>query len=77
MDLWHYTILELLSEQRLRERRTESERLHLVTIAGEAGRGRFSLRRALASTLVRWGLHLDPTAGERQGALDLAHEGKH
>ena len=74
MDLWHYTILELLSEQRMRERRDEVERLRLLDRV--QGRQRFNLRRALASTLVRWGLHLDPTAAERQGALDLAHEGK-
>ncbi len=74
MDLWHYTILELLSEQRLREQRAAFGRLHLADEA--AVRRRFSLRRALASTLVRWGLRLDPTAGERQPALDLAHEGR-
>ncbi len=74
MDHWHYRLLDLVTEQRLQERRAEFERLQLAAVAG--GGQRFSMRRALASTLVRWGLHLDPTAGERQGALDLAHEGK-
>ncbi len=65
MDMWQSTIVELLTEQRMRERRDEVERLHLAAIAGGAGRGRGSLRQGLASTLVRWGLRLDPTASER------------
>ena len=73
---WHYTILGLLTEQRMQEQRTEFERLHMADGAAANGRVRFSLRRALAATLVRWGLRLDPTAGERQPALDLAREGR-
>ncbi len=76
MDMWQSTIVELLTEQRMRERRDEVARQHLAAIVGEAGRERGSLRRGLASTLVRWGLRLDPTASERLPALDLAHEGR-
>ena len=75
MDMWHHTILELLSEQRREELRAELARPHMEQEKA-AGRGRFSLRRTLAWTLVRWGLRLDPSVSEHQRALDLAHEGK-
>ena len=76
MEMWNSTrIIELLSEQRREELRAELARPRIEQETA-AGRRLFSLRRALASTLVRWGLRLDPTAGEGQGTLDLAHEGR-
>ena len=61
---------ELLTEQKLRDLRAEFERHHLAAAAPTSpGPG---LRSALASILVRWGLRLDPAAGERLVALDLA-----
>ena len=63
MDLVNWTIIAILTEQRLREQRGEFQRLHPK--AGESPARRSSLRSALASTFVRWGLRLDPDAGER------------
>ena len=64
------TLLELLTEQKLRDLRAEFDQLHLAA-AAPAPSGS-NLRGALASSLVRWGLRLDPAAGERLVALDLA-----
>ena len=61
---------ELLTEQKLRDLQAEFDQLHLAA-AAPAPSGS-NLRGALASTLVRWGLRLDPAAGERVRALDLA-----
>jgi hypothetical protein len=63
MDPLNWTIIAILTEQRLREQRGEFQRLHLK--ASESPARRPSLRSALASTFVRWGLRLDPAAGER------------
>ena len=76
MEMWNSTkIMEMLSEQRREELRAELAQPRIEQ-ENAAGPRRFSLRRALASTLVRWGLRLDPTAGEGQPALDLAQEGR-
>ena len=70
MGAFNATMLELLTEQKLRELHAEFERLHQAADAPMLqGAG---LRGAVASTLVRWGLRLDPAAGERLGVLDLA-----
>ena len=63
MDLVNWTIIGILTEQRLREQRGEFQRLHPA--ASESPARRPGLRSALASTFVRWGLRLDPAAGER------------
>ena len=63
------TLLELLAEQRLRDLQDEFDRLHLAALAPTPpGAG---VRGALASALVRWGLRLDPGAGERLAGLGL------
>ena len=63
MDLVNWTIIAILTGQRLREQRGEFQRLHLKASASPAGRS--GVRSALASAFVRWGLRLDPAAGER------------
>ena len=63
MDLVNWTIIAILTEQRLREQRGEFQRLHPK--AGESPARRPSLRSALASTFVRWGPRPDPDAAAR------------
>ncbi len=63
MDPMNWTILAILTEERLREHRAEFQRLNPK--AGSPAEPRPSLRSVLASTFVRWGLRLDPAAGER------------
>ena len=63
MDPLNWTIVALLTEERLRGHRAEFQRPHPEVSASPARRP--SIRSALASTFVRWGLRLDPGAGER------------
>ncbi len=66
MDGFHWFTGGLLIEQRLRDLADERERWLLEREARADGHA--GLRVALAATLVRWGLRLDPTAGERAAA---------
>ena len=63
MDPLNWTIVTILTEDRLRGERAEFQRLHAK--AGEPNEPRPGIRSALASTFVRWGLRLDPDAGKR------------
>ena len=63
MDPLNWTIVTILTDERLRGQRAEFQRLHPK--AGEPDEPRSGIRSALASTFVRWGLRLDPAAGER------------
>lgn len=78
MDPLNWTIVSILTDERLRGHRAEFQRLHPE--AGEPDEPRPSIRSALASTFVRWGLRLDPDAGERlrtPGASGAAQKARH
>ena len=63
-------VLELLAEERARERLRSLER---PAPAGDSSRvPQGGIKRALAASFVRLGLRLDPAAGEGLGAIDLA-----
>ena len=68
----NWLVMELMAQQALREQELRSQHLPPDWHEPRDGRG---VRRALASTLVRLGLRLDPAAGEGLGAyeLSLAH----
>ena len=69
MDGINWLITEMLMQQTVRERLDAARRHHpLVEPREEQG----SLRRSLASRLVRLGLRLDPALGEGPGHLDLS-----
>ncbi len=70
MDNFNWFVLELLLEQRMCELRQAAQRLTPALHASREERG--GIKRALAASLVRLGLRLDPAAGERLGAFDLA-----
>ncbi len=70
MDWMNWTLLELLAEQRMNDLVDASEPYPLLDEdEGRQGRG---VRAALAGTLVRAGLRLDPSAGERLRPSRLA-----
>lgn len=64
-----WLLLKVLSEQTMQERLLASQRLSLA--GHEPRERRNGVKRALASTVVRLGLRLDPAAGEGLGASDL------
>ena len=63
MDPLNWTIVSILTDDRVRAHRAEFQQLHPQ--AGEPDEPPPGIRSALASTFVRWGLRLDPAAGER------------
>lgn len=65
----NWLMLELLSQQAMRERRLASPRRLPAPDRSRAGRS--AIKRALAASLVRLGLRLDPAAGEGLGAFGL------
>ncbi len=67
MDFFNYTVYELLARTAAQER-LNGYHLELPT----APRRPSLVKRALASSLVRLGLRLDPAAGEGLSGLDLA-----
>ena len=70
MDQFTWLIAEILVQQRERE-------LAAHPYAPSAPARRDGLRRALATTMVRLGLRLDPAAGERLAGADaFAHQGR-
>ena len=70
MDNFGWLLIELVREQEVRERRLAPHNLPLTS--NEPRERRSGVKRALASTLVRLGLRLDPAAGEGLGAFDLS-----
>lgn len=69
----NHTIIELLTEQRLRDLARELPPAELMERNGSG------MRAAIAAALVRWGLRLDPAAGEQVRALRparIAPEGR-
>ena len=66
MDYFNYMILDMLTQEAVRERLNG----HRMT-KPEAPRRQNPFKRALASSLVRLGLRLDPAAGEGLGSLGL------
>ena len=69
MDPLNWVVIEMLNEQRARE--TQHGPALRAAVAYEAREKRGRVKRALASSLVRLGLRLDPAAGEGLGAMDL------
>ena len=67
MDSFNWMINEMLVREAVRGRLNGH---HLET--PEAPKRLRPVKRALASSLVRLGLRLDPAAGEGLGALDLS-----
>ena len=67
MDYFNYMVLDILTREVVRERLNGH---HMET--PEAPKRLSPVKRALASSLVRLGLRLDPAAGEGLGGLDLA-----
>ena len=63
MDPLNWTVITILTDDRLRGQRAEFQQLHPKV--GEPDEPRPGIRSALAATFVRWGLRLDPAAGER------------
>ncbi len=70
MDNLNWLVLDLLTQQAIRERLRADRQAPNAT--AERGDGRGGVKRSLASTLVRLGLRLDPAAGEGLGAFDLS-----
>ena len=72
MNNMSWLVMELMAQQALREHELRSQHVAAGWHEPRDGRG---VRHALASTLVRLGLRLDPAAGEGLGAyeLSLAH----
>ena len=69
MDPLNWVLIEVLIEQRAQERERALALRAPVSHEARGERGR--VKRALASSLVRLGLRLDPAAGEGLGAIDL------
>ncbi len=67
MDFFNYTVYELLARSAAQERVNDRFRQ-----APEPPKRQNAAKRALASSLVRLGLRLDPAAGEGLASLDLA-----
>ena len=70
MDNFNWLIVELMAEQKRRDQRFASH--HPQYRSEEARQAPGGVRRALAATLVRLGLRLDPAVGESLGAFDLS-----
>ncbi len=68
MDNLNWLMIEMMTEQTMRERRLASR-----PVPPDPDPQRGGIKRALASALVRLGLRLDPAAGEglRAGPLPL------
>jgi hypothetical protein len=72
MDQYSWLVAEIMVRQRARELASQPRAL-----PEPPGPGRAGLRRTLASAMVRLGLRLDPTAGERlAAAFAFASEGR-
>lgn len=67
MDPFNWMVLEIITREAVRERLNGNRKLE-----PEAHKRQNPVTRALASSLVRLGLRLDPAAGEGLGALDLS-----
>ncbi len=67
MDMFNWMVLEMITREQVRER-LNAQHLELP----EAPKRTNSVKRMLASSLVRLGLRLDPAAGEGLGRLDLS-----
>ncbi len=72
MDLLNFRVAELLTEQRMRER--ENSAAVRLPVARREDRSR--VKSALATSLVRLGLRLDPAAGEGLDAIDFSLRGE-
>lgn len=70
MDNFNWLVMEVLTQQRMRERLnpTPAQPIHQITPTSP-------VRRTLASSLVRLGLRLDPAAGEGLGGLPMSLAG--
>ncbi len=70
MDNLNWLVLELLSQEMMREQRLASQPLAAVSDGSRDGHG--GIKRALAAHFVRLGLRLDPAAGEGLGAFEFS-----
>jgi len=66
MDYFNYMVLDMLTQEAIRER-LNAPRM----VAPASPKRQNPVKRALASSLVRLGLRLDPAAGEGLASLDL------
>ncbi len=72
MDSFNWFVNEMLTKEAVRER-LSGQHLELRELPeAQKRRKQNPITRALASSLVRLGLRLDPAAGEGLGALDLS-----
>jgi hypothetical protein len=71
MDQLTWRITELLTDETLRERREQRPPSVADSQDTALPSERRSVRHAIAAHLVRWGLRLDPAAGEGLSAADL------
>lgn len=69
MNNMSWLVMELMAQQAQREQELRSQHLPPAWHEPRDGRG---VKHALASTLVRLGLRLDPAAGEGLGAYELS-----
>ena len=72
MDHFNYLVYEMLARTAEQERLTAEHRIEQYGEAPEAPKRLSLVTRALASSLVRLGLRLDPAAGEGLGGRDLS-----
>ena len=68
MDMFNFFVLEILSKEAVRERLAIAQPVAPRKSAKPRGPG---VKRALAATLVRLGLRLDPAAGEGLAAPNV------
>ena len=68
MDMFNFFVLEILSKEAVRERLAIAQPVAPRKSAKPRGPG---VQRALAATLVRLGLRLDPAAGEGLAAPNV------
>ena len=68
MDMFNFFVLEIFSKEAVRERLRTAQP---VAPRKSAASQRSGVKRALAATLVRLGLRLDPAAGEGLAAPNV------
>ena len=66
MDFFNYMVLDMLTQERVRERLNGNQ-----IVLPEAPKRQNAAKRAIASSLVRLGLRLDPAAGEGLASREL------
>ncbi len=72
MDYFNWMVMDMITRDAVQERLTAEHRTDQYGEAPEAPKRLSLVTRALASSLVRLGLRLDPAAGEGLDSLDLS-----